>query len=120
MYIIGISFGLFFILSANLFSQQEDELKNKIDVLANNYIRTAKATCIVIGIFRKSENPHTNPVPEIFSYGVVKKNSDVKPDERTLIKMGSVGKTFTAAALAYLIQNNPDVKLDDPYQQVPS
>lgn len=105
-----ISFSLLF--STNIYSQPLDTIRLKIDSIANIYLSNQYNAGLMIGIYRPRTNPNVPVPPEFYSYGEVKKGTGIRPDTLTLFKLGSVGKTFTATALAYYLIHQPNyVKL---------
>lgn len=102
-------------LCAEIHSQPTDTIKVKIDTIAAQYLQLPNSVGIIIGIYRQRANPNDPLVPEIYSYGRIRKDSAApKPDSLTLFKLGSLGKTFTATVLAYLMEHHtPVVRLSD-------
>lgn len=78
----------------------------KIDSLARNYIQKANTVGLSIGLLR-------NGVTHIYNYGETAMGNDKMPNENNIFEIGSITKTFTAALLAYYV-NEGNVKLTDP------
>jgi D-alanyl-D-alanine-carboxypeptidase/D-alanyl-D-alanine-endopeptidase len=112
--IIAISFLVF----SNSYSQTDSSIQVQIDKIASDYLSNPNNVCLVIGIYPKSDGRQMNatpPAPQFFYYGEVRKGTGVRPDEKTIFKMGSVGKTFTTMQLAHYVCNlSSGVALTDP------
>jgi CubicO group peptidase (beta-lactamase class C family) len=78
----------------------------KVDTVARNYIQKGNTVGLSIGIIR-------NGVTHIYNYGETALGNGKMPDANSLFEIGSITKTFTAALLAYYV-NEGKVKLDDP------
>lgn len=109
---------LFFLLSLSCIystAQSQDTIKQKIDSVASIYLSHPNNVGLMIGIFRQRTSPSIEPVPEFYGYGhITKDTNSPAPDSLTVFQLGSVGKTFAATILAFLIQYNmPPVTLYD-------
>ncbi|MGB8190991.1 MAG: serine hydrolase, partial [Chitinophagaceae bacterium] len=100
------------LIACNSYEQPQDTVKTKIDSLANAFLSDSLTASIVVGIYREGST-----VPEIFSYGVMDKTTNKKPDSLTIYKLGSVGKTFTATTLAWYAVNR-GVRLNNTIDNV--
>lgn len=90
----------------NTYSQ--DTILLKIDSIAASYLDQPNTVGLMVGFFRQRSNPNIPPVPELKGYGHVRMDTSYPaPDSLTVFKLGSVGKTFTATMLAYLMQFHP-------------
>jgi CubicO group peptidase (beta-lactamase class C family) len=91
-------------------SQTASDAKATIETIAQAYLSNPQTASVIIGVFREG-----GAGPEIYSYGTINKDVIRKPDGATLYKLGSIGKTFTATALAYYVVNKShEVNLNDP------
>ncbi len=86
----------------------QDTILNKIDSIAGSYLSQPNTVGLMVGFFRQRSNPNIPPVPEFYGYGHIRKDTTSPvPDSLSVFKIGSVGKTFTATLLAYLMQFHP-------------
>lgn len=114
-----IYFLTFLVFSSNIsYSQIDSSIQAQIDKIASDFLSNPDNAGIIIGIYPKPDERQMNaapPAPQIFAYGEVKKGTGVRPDEKTIFKMGSVGKTFTTMQLAHYVCNpSSGVALSDP------
>jgi hypothetical protein len=107
MKILSLIYSSFFIFVFQhvSYSQDEDKIKTAIKKIADMYLGNENNCGLAIGIIRASSQDNTNPAPEYFYFGEIKKGSDIKPNDKTIFKMGSIGKTFSAMLLAYFASN---------------
>lgn len=103
-----------------IFARQNDSFSQtgdvtaKVNEIANKYLSNPNNVGLAIGIYRKNINPEKKSVPEYFYFGEIKKNSGIKPDDNTIFKVGSIGKTFSAMLLSYFITHKEyNVTLND-------
>lgn len=86
----------------------QDTIREKIDSIAASYLSQPNTVGLMVGFFRQRSNPNIPPVPEFYGYGHIRNDTTFPaPDSLTVFKLGSVGKTFTATLLAYLMQFHP-------------
>ncbi|MCB0721026.1 MAG: serine hydrolase [Ignavibacteriae bacterium] len=106
---------LLVLLALSLSAQAQDTIKQKIDSVANVYLSRPNNVGLMVGMFRQRTSPSIEPVPEFYGYGHIRKDtSSPAPDSLTVFKLGSVGKTFAATILAFLVEYNiPTVTLYD-------
>ena len=110
---------IFFVFLALLFTelqlQAQDTIKQKIDSVANIYLSRPNNVGLMVGIFRQRTSPNIEPVPEFYGYGHIRNDTNSSPpDSLTVFQLGSVGKTFAATILAFLMEYNiPAVTLLD-------
>ncbi|HEX2787411.1 MAG TPA: serine hydrolase [Ignavibacteria bacterium] len=99
-------------------SQTDSSIQAQIDKIASDYLSNPDNVGLIIGIYPKPDPRSMNatpPAPQVFAYGEVQKGTGVRPNEKTIFKMGSVGKTFTAMQLAHYVCNpSSGVLLTDP------
>lgn len=84
---------------SKIYAQNFYTTDNFIDSLASVYLNNPDNVGIVIGIIDSGNQP------QYYCYGEVKKGDGTRPDENTIFKLGSIGKTFTSLLLAYYNQN---------------
>ncbi len=112
---LNITFSLFLFLNLNAQDNNstvlpiEFTIDNYIDSIATVYLKNPHNAGIVIGVINNGSEP------QYYCYGEVKKGIGVRPDENTIFKLGSIGKTFTALILAYL-NGNGTINLYNPAQ----
>ena len=78
----------------------------KVDSAARKYIQKSNTVGLSIGIIK-------NGKAGTYNYGEIKKGSKRLPTAGTLFEIGSITKTFTAALLAYCV-NEGKLRLTDP------
>lgn len=107
-----------FLSFSNSYSQTDSSIQIQIDKIASDYLSNPDNAGLIIGIYPKPDSRQMNaapPAPQFFYYGEVKKGTGVLPDDKTIFKMGSVGKTFCAMQLAhYVCDPSSEVALSDP------
>jgi CubicO group peptidase (beta-lactamase class C family) len=81
-------------------------LDKQIDSVARIYIQKSNTVGLSIGILKEGKI-HT------YNYGETEKAKGKLPDEHTVFEIGSITKTFTAAILAYYV-NEGKISLSDP------
>jgi CubicO group peptidase (beta-lactamase class C family) len=77
-----------------------------VDSVARKYIQLSNTVGLSIGVFKAGK---TN----IYNYGQIKKGNNQLPAVNTIFEIGSITKTFTAAVLAWYV-NEGKLKLSDP------
>jgi CubicO group peptidase (beta-lactamase class C family) len=77
-----------------------------VDSIARRYIQKSSTVGLSIGIIKGG-------VTSTYNYGETKKGSKQLPTINTLYEVGSISKTFTAALLAWFV-NEGKVNLSDP------
>ena len=90
-------------------SASPDDLKQRIDQVAQQEMAAHNGVGLVIGIVHNGER-------SVFSYGEAVKGSGRKPDSKTLFQIGSITKTFTAAQLADAVHKGK-AQLNDPLKK---
>jgi serine-type D-Ala-D-Ala carboxypeptidase/endopeptidase len=90
-------------------SAAPDELKQRIDQVAEREMAAHNGVGLVVGVVHNEER-------SIFSYGETSKGSGRKPNSKTLFQIGSITKTFTGALLADAIRHNK-AHLNDPLKK---
>ncbi|MGY3213342.1 serine hydrolase domain-containing protein [Mucilaginibacter sp. HD30] len=81
-------------------------IDKKVDTAARAYIQKVNTVGLSIGIIK-------NGNVSIYNYGETTKSNNKLPTGNTLFEIGSITKTFTAALLAWYV-NEGKIKLSDP------
>src|SRR5436305_6736768 len=79
-------------------SPTPDELKTRIDQVAQQEMAADHGVGLVVGVLHNGERL-------VFAYGETFKGTGRKPDDKTLFEIGSITKTFTAMQLAAEVRN---------------
>ncbi|MCP4677075.1 MAG: serine hydrolase [Deltaproteobacteria bacterium] len=98
--------GLFFKPGGPHVEYPEITQDTTLESIAKPYIDVPETAGLVIGIYRNGKT-------EVHGFGVVDKNTNTKPDDKTLFEIGSITKTFTTALLLDLV-NRKIVSMNDP------
>jgi CubicO group peptidase (beta-lactamase class C family) len=86
-------------------------LAGKIDKLVASYRHRHHVPAVVIGLVGVGDT-----VPAVKGYGSLNPNGGPVPTGTSIFEIGSVTKTFTAAALAWLVNEQRIAALSDPAQ----
>jgi len=113
---LKIILALFSLLYVHLNALSTIEIKRKIDSYASGFLKTNPASGIIIGIIRPDPEVPGQFLTEISSSGMMSFKDKRSIDERTLFRIGSITKVFTAALLAHYIEST-EMKLSDPAQK---
>jgi CubicO group peptidase (beta-lactamase class C family) len=97
---------LLFVLSLLPSAEPPADIKTAVDAAAADAMKNHSRSALVIGVVRGDERG-------VFGYGSVGRDSDIKPDGKTVFEIGSITKVFTAALLADL-EREGIAKADDP------
>jgi len=81
-------------------------IDKKVDTAARGYIQKVNTVGLSIGVIK-------NGNVSIFNYGETAKGNNKLPTGNTVFEIGSITKTFTAALLAWYV-NEGKIKLSDP------
>lgn len=84
-------------------------IDSEIDNIMKPLINSGKFTGAVVGVIKGNTQ-------QIYKYGKVNKNSNIVPDEKTIFKIGSITKVFTATLLCDMALKST-VSLRDPVQK---
>jgi serine-type D-Ala-D-Ala carboxypeptidase/endopeptidase len=104
--------GLLFVSAGSVALGQSppaDELKARIDQVAQQEMVAHKGVGLMVGVAHNGER-------SIFAYGETFKGNGQKPDSKTLFQIGSITKTFTAALLADAVRRGK-AQLNDPLKK---
>ena len=87
-------------------------LAGKIDKLAERFRRRHRVPAVVVGLVVAGDT-----VPAVKGYGSLNGDGGSVPTGTSIFEIGSVTKTFTAAALAWLVNEQRISAISDPAQR---
>ena len=99
-------FLLFILLNQAIYCQ--DNFKESIDRLANQYVSEKNNRALVIGLINKEGDV-------FYTYGETEKGNGIKADQASLFEIGEVSSVFTTSLLSVLASEN-SLDLNDPVQ----
>lgn len=104
--IVAVLFGT---TASLVLGQAPDDLKTRIDEVAQREMAANNGVGLMVGVIRNGER-------SVFAYGETTRGSGRKPDGKTLFQIGSISKTFTAAQLADAVRKGK-AQLNDPLKK---